>query len=227
MTHGRDIGLSVLDASPKRPQPKSRAAGWFWHLGWLFPRNAATDTVSTSVHFRATPESVWQRVLMYEEVPALPPFLLRLLLPSPVRAQGEKTRVGSAVQCTYDGGHLVKRITFVEPHRLLEFEVVEQRLGIEACVTTLSGSYRILSRGVDSEIILTTNYLGHLRPRRCWRPLERLLSHQLHGHILDGIRASLLRSDSTARSTTAEASIPKSSPGREPACTTSQLSSRR
>jgi hypothetical protein len=135
--------------------------------------------------------------------------------------------VCSSVHCTYDAGHLVKRITTVEPPHLLEFDVVDQRIGIEGCVTTLSGSYTLQPHGSEAEIILTTNYLGHLRPRRLWRPLERLLAHQLHKHILDGMRALLLRSQSSACPIIEAASIPKVIAEQEPACATSQLSSPR
>ncbi|MGA8223354.1 MAG: SRPBCC family protein [Candidatus Acidiferrales bacterium] len=227
MTNGRNQVFPVPCANPTASLLKVRSRGKFWHIGWLFPRNEAVEKVETSVRIPANPETVWRQMLMYEDVPARPPLLLRLLLPNPVRTQGGKTRVGSSVQCTYDSGHLAKRITAVEPPHRLEFDVIEQRIGIEGCITTLGGSYRIQARGADSEIILTTNYLGHLRPRRLWRPFERFLAHQLHTHILDGMRASLLRSNSSTHSKIAEASVPTGTPVQDPACTTSPLSSPR
>ena len=158
-----EVSLPSASSAPPRPEPHT--GGWFWLLGWLFPRNAATDVVATSVLFHASPETVWQRMLLYEDVPTHPPLLLRVLLPRPVRTIGDKTRVGAAVQCTYDGGHLVKRILAVEPPHLVQFEVIEQRLGIEGCVTTLGGSYQIRPCSDQTEIVLTTNYRGHLRGR--------------------------------------------------------------
>ena len=41
--------------------------------------------------------------MLYEEVPGHPPFLLRALLPNPVRTQGDKSRIGATVRCTYTG----------------------------------------------------------------------------------------------------------------------------
>ena len=185
--------LSVPNANSTVPRPKPVTQGLLSLVGRLFPRNLATEVVATSVRFHASPETVWQRMLTYEDVPAPPPLLLRVLLPYPVRTEGDKTCVGASIQCTYKGGDMVKRITVVERPHLVQFEVTQQRLGIEGCITTLGGSYEIRSCGDQTEVVLTTNYRGYLRPRYFWRPLERFLAHQLHRHILDGMRASLPR----------------------------------
>ena len=187
-------------------------------MGWLFPRSLVTEVIATSVHFHASPETVWQQMLLYEDVPVSPPFLLRVFLPQPVRTDGDKTRVGAAVQCTYNGGHLIKRIMVSERPRLVQFDVVEQHLGIEGCVTTVGGSYEFLPRDGQTEVVLTTNYRGHLRPRSFWRPLERILTRQLHHHILNGMRGSLTRTELAARAAIAEHSIPKSADSEELTC---------
>jgi hypothetical protein len=160
-------------------------------VGLLFPRNARSEAVETALYLNAPPEEVWQGILLYEEVPRRPLWFLRIFLPRPIRTDGEKTRVGAIVRCTYDGGHLLKRITAVEPARLVRFDVLEQRLGIEDCVSMSQGSYEIRATGDGSEVVLTTHYRSRLRPRRLWRPLERCLAHRLHRHILDGMHATL------------------------------------
>ncbi len=197
---------------------KPKNEGWFWLVGWLFPRSAVAEAIATSVHFRTSPEMIWQQMLLYEDVPVCPPFLLRVLLPDPVRTEGDKTRVGETVQCTYKNGHLIKRIMVVERPRLVRFDVIEQHLGIEGCITTIGGSYEFLSCDGQTEVILTTNYRGHSRPRSFWRPLERILTHQLHHHILDGMRGSLARSESTGRAAIAEPPSPINTPSQELTC---------
>jgi hypothetical protein len=153
--------------------------------------------VATSIRFNLSPEAVWLRIVLYEDVKTDPPFPLRLLLPCPVRTAGDKTRVGADIRCEYDGGYLMKRITLLKPPHLMEFEVGEQRLGIESCVTTLGGSYEIRSCGSGSEAVLVTHYRGHLRPRLFWRPLERYVARQLHLHILNGMGATLVHTESS------------------------------
>jgi hypothetical protein len=162
-------------------------------LGRLFPPSSSIESVRTRVHFDATPEDVWRRMLFYEEVPRRPMPLLRLFLPAPIRTEGAKTRLGETIRCTYDRGYLEKRITAVEPARLIRFEVGVQALGIEDCISMTGGSYEIESdgEGAGCALVLTTRYHGHLRPRWMWRPLERYLAHLLHRHILFGMRGLL------------------------------------
>ncbi len=147
--------------------------------------------VSTELPFDASREAVWRQMLTYEEVPGEPPFLLRALLPVPMRTMGDKTRVGGEIHCFYSGGNLIKHVTAVEPPKFLEFEVTRQSLGIEHCVRALCGSYRIRRRRGRTIVILTTTYRAHLRPRFFWRPVEAFLTHMMHRYILEGMRARI------------------------------------
>src|SRR4051812_11879837 len=80
---------------------------WLDKAGRLFPRNNHIDSVSTKVMLAGAPDEVWQQILFYEEVPTVPPRLLQILLPYPVRTEGDKGRPGARVRCVYDGGTLV------------------------------------------------------------------------------------------------------------------------
>ena len=182
--------MPIREAGNSASQARSRAREYLWLVGRLFPPHAGIDAVTTRAGFDAPPDEVWRRMMFYEEVPHRPPLLLRIFLPSPVRTQGDEKRVGSIVECTYSQGGLVKRITDLDHPRLVRFEVLEQHLGVERCVTTVEGAYEIRADGHGSQVALTTNYRGHLRPRWLWRPFERLLAHQLHRHILGGMGAN-------------------------------------
>jgi hypothetical protein len=160
-------------------------------VGRLFPRSQVVEAVQTRVHFDAPPEAVWEGMLFYEEVPRRPMPLLRMFLPVPLSTRGEKTQVGAKIECLYDGGYLEKRITTSVPARLVRFDVLVQRLGVEDCISMHEGSYEIRPNGRGSDVVLTTQYRGHLRPRWLWRPFERFLAHGIHHHILDGMRVTL------------------------------------
>jgi hypothetical protein len=160
-------------------------------VGRLFPRNQMDDVVATKAHFDASPDVVWREMIFYEEVPRRPAPLLRLFLPAPVRTRGEKTRVGAVIECTYEGGYLEKVITAAEPARFVRFDVLVQRLGVEDCISMGGGSYEYSAVDDGCDVVLTTGYRGHLRPRWLFRPFERFLAHRLHRHILDGMRTAL------------------------------------
>jgi hypothetical protein len=177
----------------KRTSPGSRtpASQRYRLVRWLFGREAVRESVATHLRLDGSPEQVWDHIMFYEEVPGRPAFFLRTVLPCPLRTEGNKTAVGATVHCTYEGGDLAKRITMVEPSRLLQFDVIEQRLGIEDCILTCGGSYQISACGDRSDVVLITHYQAYLRPRSLWRPLEAGLMRQLHIHILGGIDAAV------------------------------------
>jgi hypothetical protein len=161
-------------------------------VGRFFPRNEIIDAVETTTDFRAIPEDVWRSMLFYEEVPRRPGSLLKLLLPLPVSTRGEKTRVGATIACNYENGYLEKEITGADAPGSLRFRVRLQRLGIEDSIVTTDGSYEIKpTADGGSRVALTTRYVGHLRPRWLWRPIERALAHRVHRHILEGMRPML------------------------------------
>src|SRR5512133_462086 len=104
----RGLGVrSVLD----------RMARWF-------PRSARREAVTSTLRLEVPRERVWEALRFYEEIPTRPSALLRLILPTPVRSEGQKLQPGGVVRCTYEGGHLIKRITVAEPPVLLRFEVL-------------------------------------------------------------------------------------------------------
>jgi hypothetical protein len=194
----------VTESVPTRRRSTNHEARWYRLVSRVFAREAVCEAVSTRVHLNASPQMVWNHIMLYEEVPGKPPLLLRTLLPRPVRTEGDKSRVGAMVRCAYREGDLVKRIARVEPPHFLQFEVIEQRLGIEGCTLTLGGSYEIQPCDNATDVLLTTNYRAYLRPRFLWQPLEALLVRQLHNHILDGVRRAILLTNRSLPAAVAE-----------------------
>ena len=194
MRSSQKLGAPAVDACiASREGPCQKA--WRRLASRVFARQPTSEAVETRTHFDASPEILWNRILFYEEVPGSPPLLLRMLLTCPRRTEGEKAVLGSRVRCLYTGGHLVKRITAVEPRQQLQFEVIEQKLGIESCVIATGGSYEIRSCNGGVDVALTTRYLSRLRPRALWRPLEKLVARRLHWHILNGMRSTISEAD--------------------------------
>ncbi|MGB9067421.1 MAG: hypothetical protein WCC21_02525 [Candidatus Acidiferrales bacterium] len=225
----RDQSTTVAPAySVVRALPLNKPAASRYRLvSRFFARSPVKEAVATRIRLDGNPETVWNHLLFYEEVPGRAPFPLRALLPRPVRAEGVKTRVGTRVCCAYSRGQLVKRITRVEPPHFLQFEVVEQDLGIESCILTFCGSYTLSACGPATEVTIMTNYHAYLRPRYLWRPLEAFLIHQLHSHILRGVGAVVLPRDPIMRPFVAESFPSPYVPPGDLACTASPSRSRR
>ena len=200
MIRDRSAKLRTVEPAPAEPLQREFRSGVCRLAGRFFGRQPVTQAVGTRVHFTASRESVWNHLMFYEEVPGRPPFPLGVLLPHPIRTEGNKTGTGANIRCLYGArAGLVKYIVGVEPPHSLQFEVAEQRLGIEDCVVTVGGSYQIHYCGDAADVVLTTNYRTYLHPRWMWRPVEALLIGQLHKHILRGISAAILLEDQALR----------------------------
>jgi hypothetical protein len=222
MTSKQKDSLFLARTKSAGQHGKSTVKPWMRMMAQIFAGQPIAESVATSIVLHASPQIVWDRMLSYEEVPKRPPLILRALLPVPLRTEGDKTRVGEDVQCLYGEGDLVKQITAVQPPHLLEFDVNEQHLGIEGCVLAIGGSYRIEPSGSDTEIILTTNYYAYLQPRFIWCPLEAFLAHRFHRHILEGMRDSIPKLESSEYRMSRNHSVPKGLPPQGPPCTTSE-----
>lgn len=162
------------------------------------PRATEHAIVDTHLHVHATADEAWNAVMFYEEVEHDPPLLLHMALPKPVRSVGNKQHVGQTVNCIYDRGHLKKRISEVVPGKRLAFEVIEQKLHFERDVTLKSGSFTIEPVDEHNEsagvyVRLQTTYERHLRPTSIWKPIEEVVVHSLHEHVLEGMRQHITR----------------------------------
>jgi hypothetical protein len=153
---------------------------------------AAATTIVTRMHFTAAPGQVWDVLMFYEEIEVRPPMLLRLLLPLPIRTEGSKRAVGEVAMCLYEGGHLRKRVTHIDPCKYYGFEVVEQHLAVGNGLLLTGGCYTLRelpSRG--TEVTVTTRYVSRKRPEWLWKPIEAAVCHLFHRHLLHSMRRKI------------------------------------
>lgn len=152
-------------------------------------RGRHDTSVVTRMSFPAGPAEIWERLMYYEQILKRAPMLLRFLLPTPIRAEGSKSKVGCESRCHYTDGYLLKRATRIVRKQCLQFEIVEQQLMIGNGITVLGGAYllRKLPNG-GTEVALETRYRSPNAPRWLWRRLETIVCHQFHRHILSAMR---------------------------------------
>ncbi len=149
----------------------------------------SSTSVVTRGKISAPAARVWQNLMFYEQIEDSPPLHLRLLLPLPIRTDGSKLAVDGQSRCLYEGGHLLKRVTRIEPSRLYEFAVVEQNLALPRGVLLCGGAYTLRELpGEHTELAVTTRYLSHRGPRWLWRPIEAMVCHLFHRHLLAAIQ---------------------------------------
>jgi hypothetical protein len=156
--------------------------------------DGARDSTSivTAMRLSASPGQVWDRLMFYEQIPLPPPLPLRLLLPAPMRSEGRWSAVGDETRCVYDKGHLLKRVTRIDPGRHYGFDVVEQELAIGRGIRLEGGSYTLLALPDGSTRIgLETRYVSAVRPRWLGRRVEAAVCHAFHRHILGAMRREL------------------------------------
>lgn len=151
-----------------------------------------STSIVTAMRLPASPRQVWDRLMFYEQIPLPPPLHLRLLLPAPMRAEGRWSAVGDETKCVYDKGHLLKRVTRIDPWRHYGFDVVEQKLAIGNGIRLTGGSYTLLALPDGSTRIgLETRYVSSVRPRWLGRRIEAAVCHAFHRHILGAMRREL------------------------------------
>ncbi len=107
----------------------------------------------------------------------------------PIATEGGKSRVGDEVRGLYEGGHLVKRVTRIEPERSYAFEIVEQALAVGGGMTLSGGEYALRALAPErAELTVVTRYVSPKRPRWLWQPIERSVCHSFHRHLLRAMR---------------------------------------
>jgi hypothetical protein len=147
------------------------------------------SSVVTAMTIAASAARVWDGLMFYEQIPGRPPLALRLLLPSPRGTRGPRSAVGDETRCLYDRGHLLKRVTGIDPRRHYGFDVVEQDVAIGTGIRLTGGGYTLVELPDGStRLELETRYLSPARPRWLCRPIEAAVCHAFHRHILRGMR---------------------------------------
>jgi hypothetical protein len=153
---------------------------------------AQASSVMTRMSFAASPTRVWEALALYEEIDGRPPLYLRLLLPVPIRNEGQISEIGDEAKCLYESGHLLKRITRIQRGRLYEFEVGEQELSVGGGMRLAGGSYTLRKLPDDwTEVAVETRYVSTKWPRWFWKPLERLVCYWFHRYLLGSMRRTI------------------------------------
>ena len=160
------------------------------------PKPSLISVVSV-MDFAASIEVIWESLMFYEQIERCAPWLLRVLLPVPLRTEGRPRQVGDQVRCLYRSGYLIKQVIRLTQKSHYAFDVIEQNLAFGNGIRLAGGSYalRALPDG-KTEVALETLYEKNSnRPRWLCHWIEARVCHVFHRHILGAMRdAAQIRS---------------------------------
>ena len=104
----------ALQRRPRKQAPAMLALVFLFSPGvitteWLFPRDAPSLKVVSSIEVNAPPERVWKHVVTFSELPPPQEAIFRAGIAYPVRAQIEGSGPGAVRRCEFSTG------SFIEP----------------------------------------------------------------------------------------------------------------
>jgi hypothetical protein len=142
-------------------------------------------------------QRAWEKVCFYEHIAIEPSWLLRTVLPVPLRTTGAYSEVGNVSRCQYsDGGYLTKRIRHIVAGTRIEFEIIEQSIRYASSIALKGGTIRIESRADGACMVqMVTRY----ELRSLWLGMARVCIDRvigaMHQMVLRDMRMRLPLAD--------------------------------
>lgn len=161
------------------------------------------NQVTTSVVINAPPETVWNNVVSFSELPPPTEYIFKTGLAYPLRAEISGRGPGAVRHCVFSTGPFVEPITVWDEPRLLQFDVASQPRAmdelsiykdvrpphLENYFISRKGQF-VLKRLPDGTTLLegTTWYQNRYWPAPYWSFWSDRIIHQIHGRVLSHIK---------------------------------------
>jgi len=122
--------------------------------------NGKHYVVRTTARLTCEAQRAWNKVCFYEHIAIRPSWLLRTVLPVPLRTTGAYSAVGNVSRCLYsDGGYLTKQIRRIEVGQRIDFDIIEQTIRYAGKIALKGGTIRIEpSDDGTCSVEMTTHY---------------------------------------------------------------------
>ena len=152
--------------------------------------------VCTSGRLSCEAQRAWEKVCFYEHIATQPSWLLRTVLPVPVRTSGTYGKVGDVSRCLYsDGGYLAKRITHIVGGQRIDFEIIEQSIRYANRIVLKGGTIQIESHDDGtSSVRMVTRYEVHRAARWIPRLFINRVVKAMHEIVIRDMQTQLGRS---------------------------------
>jgi hypothetical protein len=159
--------------------------------------------VTTSIEIAASPETVWQHVIAYSEMPEPTEWLFRTGIGYPRRVRLEGAGVGATRYCDFSTGSFVEPITVWQPARRLEFDVVASPAPMQewspygevhpahlhGYFNSRKGRFVLKALANGHTLLEGTSWYEHgLEPGPYWRWWTDRVVHRIHRRVLTHIK---------------------------------------
>ena len=160
-------------------------------------------SVSSSIEIDAPPQTVWQSVISFPELPEPEDWVFRLGIAYPIRAEIQGEGVGAVRLCVFSTGSFVEPIEVWDEPRLLKFSVTSSPPPLEEWTpydeinpphldgffTSEGGQFRLEPLGNGgTRLVGTTWYRHSIWPTFYWRWWSDELIHRIHLRVLRHIK---------------------------------------
>ncbi|MBF2052213.1 MAG: SRPBCC family protein [Candidatus Sericytochromatia bacterium] len=158
--------------------------------------------VRTTIEIEAPPETVWQHVVSFSELPPPSDWVLQTGIAYPLRAEIRGTGVGAVRYCVFSTGPFIEPITVWEAPRLLRFDVSAQPATMDELspygihpphldnfLRSRQGQFLLtpLANG-GTRLEGTTWYEHAIWPAQYWRIWSDFIIHRIHWRVLSHIQ---------------------------------------
>jgi uncharacterized membrane protein YhaH (DUF805 family) len=170
--------------------------------------------VSTEIIIDAPPETVWENVVSFSDLPPPQSALLKTGVAYPIRARITGEGVGAVRYCEFSTGAFVEPITVWDAPKLLAFSVESQPRAmdemspyddlhtphLDGALRSHRGQFQLeLLEDGRTRLVGTTWYENKMWPANYWKLWSDLLIHAIHNEVLLHIK-SLSEDSSPGRS---------------------------
>jgi len=164
----------------------------------------AKHFVQTTIEIDAPPEIVWEKVVMFSEIPSEREFLFHTGIAYPIRATIAGRGVGAVRRCEFSTGAFVEPIEVWDEPRLLRFSVAESPAPLEELTPyrhiepphlkgyfgSEKGQFELVRlQGNRTRLTGTTWYSDKVWPASYWQLWSDYIVHHIHLRVLNHIRA--------------------------------------
>lgn len=160
-------------------------------------------SVKTSILIEAPPQTVWNHVVSFSELPSPQEWIFQTGIAYPIRAEIQGSGVGAVRHCVFSTGSFVEPITVWDEPRLLRFGVLINPAPmqewtiyddihpphLDGFFLSQQGQFELKSISANRTLLEgTTWYYHNLWPESYWRFWSDMIIHNIHLRVLKHIK---------------------------------------